>query len=163
MEQNRSWHICCALIVKKSQKKFSNTLVISWIEWYIKTERRKDRGGARPFQGEIPQRIKRMCMFNILVLWQNCKRRDCGLPTFFWKWGLLWRLRPVKPVLLPEYGRLWVFLQLRHRLQKVIGCPRTAAKRSLGSLFSMLKCKYSRRVLTLRDISRKTSTEQWTE
>ena len=65
------------------------TLVISWIEWYIKTERRKDRGGARPFQGGIPQRIKRMCMFNILALWQNFKRRDWRLVHFFLKLGLL--------------------------------------------------------------------------
>lgn len=53
------------------------TLVISWIEWYIKTERRKDRGGARPFQGGIPQRLRTRDWF--LIYWPSGRISSAGI------------------------------------------------------------------------------------
>ena len=65
------------------------TLVISWIEWYIKTERRKDRGGARPFQGGIPQRLRTPDLF--LIYWPSGEIASAGfqLARFFLKGGPL--------------------------------------------------------------------------
>ena len=53
------------------------TLVISWIEWYIKTERRKDRCGDRPFQGGIPQRLRTRDWF--LIYWPSGEIASAGI------------------------------------------------------------------------------------